>query len=122
MLVCVYVRYDGEFFELLAALPSISFSYSSSGRCDAALGYFFSYILLFALIDDALLRFGASLDACLLADVTQPLRDDLWTFAVNLLIRLRRKYETKQLHFVAFFCAVFEVADTSIEFHDFMKL
>lgn len=89
-------------------------------RCRAWL--FFSYILLFALIDDALLRFGASLDACLLADVTQPLRDDLWTFAVNLLIRLRRKYETKQLHFVAFFCAVFEVADTSIEFHDFMKL
>jgi hypothetical protein len=50
MLVCVHVRYDGEFFELLAALPSISFSYSSSGRCDAALGYF---ILLFALIDGA---------------------------------------------------------------------
>jgi hypothetical protein len=36
-LVCVNVRYDREFFELLAALPSISFSYSSSGRCD---GYF----------------------------------------------------------------------------------
>lgn len=40
LLVCV--RSDEEFFELPAALPSISFSYecSSSGRCDAAFGYF----------------------------------------------------------------------------------